>query len=159
MTRFILRRVLVSLPVLFGVLFMVFAIARVIPGSPCAAALGERTTPAKCAEYNAAHGLDKPIPEQFGVYLGELARGDLGTSTKLGRPVSQIMIERLPLTVELSALALLFAIVVGIPLGVLSAARRNSIADVATMIVANLGVSIPIFVLGLLLAYLFAVGL
>jgi peptide/nickel transport system permease protein len=159
MTRFILRRLLVSIPVLFGVLFAVFAIARLIPGSPCAAALGERTSPAKCEEYNAAHGLDRPIPEQFVIYLGEVARGDLGMSTKLGRPVGQILIERLPLTVELSILALLFAVIVGVPLGVISAARRNSVADVGTMMVANLGVSVPIFVLGLLLAYLFAVGL
>ena len=159
MTRYILRRILVSLPVLFGVLFAVFAIARLIPGSPCTTALGERTSPEACADYNVRHGLDKPIPEQFVVYLGELAQGDLGTSTKLGRPVGQILVERLPLTVELSALALLFAIAVGVPLGVLSASRRNSPVDVGTMMIANLGVSIPIFVLGLLLAYVFGVGL
>ncbi len=159
MTRFIVRRILVSLPVLFGVLFAVFALARVIPGNPCTAALGERTSPARCADFNARHGLDKSIPEQFVVYLGELSKGDLGTSTKLGRPVGQILIERLPLTVELGLVALLLAVAIGIPLGVLSASRRNSPIDVATMVVANLGVSIPIFVLGLLLAFLFAVGL
>ncbi len=159
MTRFIVRRILVSLPVLFGVLFAVFALARVIPGNPCTAALGERTSPARCADFNARHGLDKSIPEQFVVYLGEVAKGDLGTSTKLGRPVGDILIERLPLTVELAVLALLLAILIGVPLGVLSAARRNSPIDVGTMVVANLGVSVPIFVLGLLLAYLFAVTL
>ncbi len=157
MTRYILRRILLSLPVLFGVLFAVFAIARLIPGSPCTTALGEHTSPERCAEYNAAHGLDKPIPEQFAIYLGELAQGDLGTSTKFGRPVGEILLERLPLTVELGTMALLFAIVVGVPLGVLSASRRNSPIDVGTMIIANLGVSIPIFVLGLVLAYVFAI--
>ncbi len=157
MTRFIVRRILVSLPVLFGVLFAVFALARVIPGNPCTAALGERTSPARCADFNARHGLDKSIPEQFAVYLGELAQGDLGTSTKFGRPVGQILIERLPVTVELTLLALVFAIVIGVPLGVLSAARRNSPIDVGTMVLANLGVSVPIFVLGLLLAYVFAI--
>ena len=157
MTRFILRRILVSLPVLFGVLFAVFAIARLIPGSPCTLALGERTSPARCAAFNAEHGLDQPIPVQFATYLGELAQGDLGTSVKFGRPVGQILLERLPLTVELTLLALVFAIAVGVPLGVISAARRNSPIDAATMIIANLGVSIPIFVLGLLLAYLFAI--
>ena len=75
MTRYIVRRFLVSLPVLFGVLFAVFAIARVIPGSPCAAALGERTSPARCAAFNERHGLDKSVPEQFVIYLGELAQG------------------------------------------------------------------------------------
>ena len=157
MTRYIVRRILLSVPVLFGVLFAVFAIARVIPGSPCATALGERTSPERCAEFNREHGLDKSVPEQFVVYLGELAQGDLGNSSKDGRPVGQILIERLPLTVELSVLALLFAVVVGIPLGVLSAAKRNSPIDVGTMMIANLGVSIPIFVLGLMLAFLFGV--
>ena len=157
MTRYIFRRILLSVPVLFGVLFAVFAIARVIPGSPCTTALGERTSPQRCEQFNREHGLDKSVPEQFVVYLGELAQGDLGNSSKDGRPVGQILIERLPLTVELSALALLFAVVLGIPLGVLSAARRNSPLDVGTMMVANLGVSIPIFVLGLLLAFLFGV--
>ena len=157
MTRYILRRILVSLPVLFGIVFIVFALARVLPGDPCTAALGERTDPATCALYNARIGLDKPIPEQFAIYLGDIARGDLGTSTKYGRPVTTILLERLPLTVELGFFALTLAIVVGVPLGVVSAMRRNSIIDVATMMVANLGVSIPVFVLGLLLAYVFGV--
>jgi peptide/nickel transport system permease protein len=157
MTRYIARRILLSLPVLFGVLFAVFAIARLIPGNPCTTALGERTSAARCEEYNRQHGLDKSIPEQFVVYLGELSRGDLGNSTKDGRAVGQILIERLPVTVELSTLALLFAILVGVPLGVLSATRRNSPLDVGTMMIANLGVSVPIFVLGLLLAFLFGV--
>jgi peptide/nickel transport system permease protein len=157
MIRYILRRILVSLPVLFGIVFIVFALARVLPGDPCTAALGERTDPATCALYNARIGLDKPIPEQFAIYLGDIARGDLGTSTKYGRPVTTILLERLPLTVELGVFALTLAIVVGVPLGVVSAMRRNSIIDVVTMMIANLGVSIPVFVLGLLLAYLFGV--
>ena len=157
MTRFILRRILISLPVLLGVLFLVFGLARVLPGDPCVAALGERASEETCRIYAAAHGLDKPIPEQFGIYLGELARGDLGTSTKDGRPIGQLLLERLPLTLELTFFALLFAIVIGIPLGIVSAIKRNSLADVGTMIIANLGVSTPIFVLGLVLAYLFAI--
>jgi peptide/nickel transport system permease protein len=157
MTRYILRRVLLSLPVLFGIVFIVFALARVLPGDPCTAALGERTSPEACAAYNARIGLDRPIPVQFGIYLGDIAGGDLGTSTKYGRPVADILLERLPLTVELTLFALTIAILIGIPLGVISAMRRNSIADVFTMIIANLGVSIPVFVLGLLLAYLFGV--
>jgi peptide/nickel transport system permease protein len=157
MTRYILRRILLSLPVLFGVAFIVFALARVLPGNPCTAALGERTSEEACAVYNARIGLDKPIPVQFGIYLGDIVQGDFGTSTKYGRPVTQILLERLPLTVELTLFALTLAILIGIPLGVVSAMRRNSPADVVTMIIANLGVSIPIFVLGLFLAYLFGV--
>jgi peptide/nickel transport system permease protein len=159
MTRYIARRFLLAIPVLFGIVFIVFALARVLPGDPCVAALGERADAATCDAYNTAHGLDRPIPEQFVIYLGELARGDFGTSTKYGQPVEVILLDRLPLTIELTFYALTFAILVGVPLGVLSAVKRNSRTDVGTMIFANLGVSIPIFVLGLALAYLFAVVL
>jgi peptide/nickel transport system permease protein len=157
LTRFILRRLLAAIPVLLGITFIVFALARVIPGDPCRAALGERATAATCDAYTHRYGLDQPIPVQFGLYLGQLASGDLGNSLKLSRPVTQILIERLPTTVELTLMALLIAVVVGIPLGVISAVRRNSSVDVGTMVFANLGVSMPVFVLGLLLAFLFAI--
>lgn len=157
MIRFIGRRILVALPVLFGILFLVFALARVLPGDPCVAALGERADEATCAAWKAEHGLDRPIPEQFLIYLQEIASGDLGTSAKDGRAVTELLIERLPVTIELSLFALLLAALVGIPLGVISAVRRNSAADVGTMALANLGVSTPVFVLGLVLAFVFAV--
>jgi peptide/nickel transport system permease protein len=156
---FIVRRFLLAIPVLLGIVFVTFAIGRLLPGSPCEAALGEHASPAACAAFNQRHGLDKPIPIQFATYLGEIARGDLGDSLRFGRPVTDLMIERLPTTVELSIYALLFAIVVGILLGLVSALRHGSAADVGTMLVANLGVSIPVFVLGLSLAWLFAIGL
>jgi peptide/nickel transport system permease protein len=156
-TRYIIRRVLLSLPVLFGVLFVVFALARVLPGDPCRAELGERATDELCAAFAVRHGLDKPIPEQFVLYLGQIARGDLGNSIRFNRPVGDLLVERLPTTVELSLLALLFAVIVGLILGLISAYRRNSFADAGTMVIANLGVSTPVFVLGLLLAYIFAV--
>ncbi len=148
-----------SIPVLLGVVILVFILARIIPGDPCRAALGERATDAICNAFNVRYGLDKPIPIQFLTYVGNVATGDLGDSIRFGRPVSQILVERLPTTVELTVYALIFAAVCGIFLGRLSAIRRNSPIDVATMIVANLGVSIPVFVLGLFFAYLFAVVL
>lgn len=157
MLQFVVRRLLLSIPVLFGIVFLVFALARMLPGDPCIAALGERATEAICRDFNARFGLDQPIPIQFVAYLGQLATGNLGDSIRQGRPVAAILIERLPVTLELTLFALLFAIVVGVTLGRLSAMRRNSPLDVATMFIANLGVSIPVFVLGLLLAYLFAV--
>jgi ABC-type dipeptide/oligopeptide/nickel transport system permease component len=123
------------------------------------AALGERATEAVCAAFNQRFGLDQPIPLQFVAYLGQLVRGDLGDSIRQGRPVAEILVERLPVTLELTLFALLFAIVVGVTLGRLSAMRRNSPIDVGTMFLANVGVSIPVFVLGLLLAYIFAVVL
>ncbi|HET7703394.1 MAG TPA: ABC transporter permease [Candidatus Limnocylindrales bacterium] len=156
MTRFIIRRLLVTIPVLFGLVFLVFVLARVVPGDPCRAVLGERATDAVCDAFIVRYGLDQPIPVQFGIYLGQLAQGDLGTSIKHSRPVTQLLIERLPTTVELSVLALIFAIVIGVPLGIASAIRRNSPIDVGAMVTANLGVSMPVFVLGLFLQFIFA---
>ncbi len=156
MTRFIARRLLVTIPVVLGLVFIVFALARVIPGDPCRAVLGERATDAICDDFIRRYGLDEPIPIQFGLYLGQLAQGDLGESIKHSQPVTELLIERLPTTIELTLLALLFAVVVGIPLGLLSAYRRNSPIDVGSMIVANIGVSMPVFVLGLLLQFVFA---
>lgn len=159
MTRYIIRRLLLSIPVLLGVVILVFILARLIPGDPCRAALGERATDAICDAFRVRYGLNEPIPIQFLTYMGNIATGDLGDSIRFARPVSQILVERGPVTVELTVYALIFATVFGILLGRLSAVRRNSPIDVATMVVANLGVSIPVFVLGLFFAYLFAVVL
>jgi peptide/nickel transport system permease protein len=159
MLQFVLRRLLLSVPVLFGIVFLVFALTRLLPGDPCIAALGERATEAICDDFNRRYGLDQPIAVQFATYLGQLATGDLGDSLRQRRPVAEILVERLPVTLELTIFALSFAVVVGVTLGRLSAIRRNSPVDVGTMVLANLGVSIPVFVLGLLLAFVFAVGL
>jgi peptide/nickel transport system permease protein len=158
-TKFILRRVLVTIPVLLGITFLVFALARLVPGDPCRAVLGERATDAVCNDFIVRYGLDQPIPIQFGKYLEQLASGDLGNSIKHSRPVTELLIERLPTTIELTILAMILAISVGIPLGLLSAYRRNSAVDVGTMMFANLGVSVPVFVLGLILAFVFAIVL
>jgi peptide/nickel transport system permease protein len=155
--RFIVRRLLATIPVLFGIVFFVFALARLIPGDPCRAVLGERATDLVCNDFIVRYGLDQPIPVQFGIYLGQLAQGDLGESIKHSRPVTELLIERLPTTIELTFWAMVFAIAVGIPLGLLSAVRHNSPVDVGTMMFANIGVSMPVFVLGLLLAFLFAI--
>ena len=159
MIQYVVRRVLVSIPVFLGILFITFALARMIPGDPCRAALGERATDRVCEAFTVRYGLNKPIPVQFGIYLADVARGDLGNSLRQGRPVTKILVERLPVTVELATAAMLFATAIGVPLGILSARRHNSAADVAVMVGANLGVSTPVFVLGLLLEYLFAVML
>lgn len=157
MIKFILRRILVTIPVLFGIVFLVFALARLVPGDPCRAILGERATDAVCDDFIIRYGLDQPIPVQFGRYLEQLASGDLGNSIKHSQPVTELLIERLPTTIELTALAMLLAISIGVPLGLVSAYRRNSPVDVGTMMFANFGVSMPVFVLGLLLAFLFAI--
>jgi peptide/nickel transport system permease protein len=157
MTSYIVRRLLLALPVLLGILFATFALARLLPGDPCRAVLGERATDQICDAFMERHGLDRPIPTQFAIYLGEIARGDFGDSLRFQRPVTELLSERLPVTVELSLNALAFAIIVGVPLGIISAYRRNSAVDVGTMLLANTGVSMPVFWLGLMLAYTFAV--
>lgn len=159
MATYILRRILSSIPVLFGILFVTFALARVIPGNPCRAILGEKATQAVCKEFDERHGLNKPIYVQFGIYLSEISQGELGTSLRYGKPVTDLIVERLPTTVELSLAAMVFAVTIGIPLGIISAVRHNSVVDVGTMMVANIGVSMPVFWLGLMLAYLFALVL
>ena len=157
MLQFIVRRLITSIPVLLGVVVIVFILVRVIPGDPCTALLGEKANAERCAQFNERIGLHQPLPVQLGIYLKDVATLDLGTSTKFGKPVVQLLVERLPTTIELTIYALIFAIVVGMALGIVAASRRNSAADVGSMMVANFGVSIPVFVLGLVIAYFFAV--
>jgi peptide/nickel transport system permease protein len=159
MLQFVARRLLLTIPVLFGVIFVVFAVARLLPGDPCLASLGQYATQEACEAFYVRYGLNEPIPVQFAIFLRDLLSGDLGTSITYGRPVSVILIERLPVTIELTIFALTLATILGIVLGVASAARRNSRVDVGTMMFANFGVSIPVFVLGLILIFFFAVVL
>jgi peptide/nickel transport system permease protein len=154
--QYILRRLLAALPVLFGILLVTFALARLIPGDPCRAILGEKATQEVCDRFIEQHGLNRPIPVQFGIYLQEIARGDFGSSIRYGLPITRLLIERLPTTIELSLAALFVSILIGIPLGVLSAVKHNSWIDVLTMLWANIGVSMPVFWLGLILAYVFS---
>jgi len=112
MLRYIVRRILLTIPVLFGILVLVFFLGHVLPGSTCRALLGERATDAVCAAYDHAHGLDQPIPVQFANYLGDLSHGDLGTSTKSSQSVLALLIQRLPVTIALALAAMLFAVTI-----------------------------------------------
>ena len=159
MLKYIIRRLVYSLPVLFGVLLITFVLARAVPGDPCKSILGEKATQEVCDRFIKEKGLDKPVYQQFFIYVKDLAKGDLGTSIRFRRPITQILSERLPTTVELGFFALILATMVGIPLGMLSALRHNSVFDVGTMIFANVGVSMPVFWLGLMLMYIFALML
>lgn len=156
MTQYTIRRILYSIPVLIGILVVTFVIARSIPGDPCKAMLGEKATVEVCERFNRENGLDKSIPVQFWIYVKDILSGDFGQSIRYSRPVTIILIERLPMTMELGFIALVLAVLVGIPLGVISAVKRNSIIDVVTMLIANTGVSMPVYWLGLMLAYVFA---
>lgn len=157
MTTFILRRLILAVPVLFGILLVTFALGRSIPGDPCKAMLGEKATEEVCKPLVEKLGLNEPILNQFVIYIRTVFQGDLGTSFRYGRPVTDLLVERLPVTVELAIIALLFAITLGIPLGIISAYRYNSKLDVVTMVGANVGVSMPVFWLGLMLAFIFSV--
>ncbi|HAV78255.1 MAG TPA: peptide ABC transporter permease [Anaerolineae bacterium] len=159
MVQYLIRRFFAAIPVLFGILLVTFIIARVIPGDPCRAILGEKATAETCERFNKAKGLDKPIYEQFTIYISEVLTGNFGDSIRFGIPVTRLLVERLPTTVELSFAALFVSIVIGIPLGVISAVRHNSWVDVVTMVWANTGVSMPVFWLGLMLAYVFSLKL
>jgi peptide/nickel transport system permease protein len=156
MTQYILRRLLMAVPVLLGILVVTFVLARLIPGDPCKAILGEKATQEVCERFIREQGLDKPIYVQFFIYMKDVLRGDFGDSIRFSRPVTIILIERLPMTIELGVYAMILATLIGIPIGVLSATHSNSIIDVISMIGANIGVSMPVYWLGLMLAYVFA---
>ena len=161
MGRFLLQRLTLVIPVLLGVIFVTFVLVHSIPGDPCLIMLGDRalSQPGVCDAFRDRFGLNDNILVQFGRYVGTLATGDLGTSIKFSRPVGDILLERLPMTIELALGAMLFAIVIGIPLGIISAYKHKTIVDAGTMVIANLGVSMPIFWLGLLLAGFFGIVL
>lgn len=147
------------IPVLFGILLVTFIITRLVPGDPCYVMLGEKATKEKCDDFKQRYGLNASIPVQFVRYMANLAQGDFGTSIKDRRPITDIIAERLPMTVELTFFAMLFSSILGVLLGVISALNRNSWVDMGTMLIANIGVSMPVFWLGLELAYLFALVL
>jgi len=159
MSQFLLRRLLLLAPVLLGILFITFAIARLIPGDPCYVALGEHATEAQCNVFREQFGLNDSVPVQFVRYMGNILQGNFGESIKDSRPVTTILLERLPMTLEVTIGAMLFSTTFGILFGLISAVRRNSAVDVVTMMGANVGVSMPVFWLGLVLAYVFALTL
>ncbi len=159
MIQFTSRRLLLLIPVLVGILLVTFIILRSIPTDPCIAMFGEKATPAMCAQFRERYGLNDNVLVQFIRYMGQVIKGSFGDSIQYGRPVLDYVSERLPMTLELTFGAMLFSSVFGILLGVVSALRRNSIVDTLTMILANVGISMPVFWLGLMLAYVFALML
>ncbi|MGQ9593239.1 MAG: ABC transporter permease [Anaerolineae bacterium] len=156
MSKYILRRLVMLVPVLLGISVITFSMLRLIPGDPCRVMLGERATAEMCAAFAERMGLDDPIYVQFGRYLFNILQGDLGTSIKTGQPVAVELIQRLPTTFELTLASMLLAVTLGILAGILAAVRNNSAIDLATMVLANVGVSMPIFWLGLILMFVFA---
>lgn len=159
MARFLLRRLLLTIPVLIGVATLVFALIHLVPGDPVQVMLGESASPQDVAQLRARLGLDRPLVAQYVAFGAGVLRGDLGTSLRTDQPVTAVILERMPATVELAGAAMLVALVVAIPLGIVAAARRDTPLDHACMSLALVGISMPTFWLGPLLAIVFSIWL
>lgn len=159
MIRYLFRRLLLTIPVLFGVATLVFSLIHLVPGDPVQAMLGESASPQDIAELRGRLGLDRPLLVQYGAFLKGVTRGDLGASLRTNQTVTGAIAERLPATLELAFAAMGVAILISIPLGILAAVRAGTHVDHAATTLALLGISMPNFWLGPLLAILFSVTL
>jgi peptide/nickel transport system permease protein len=157
--RFLVRRVLLTIPVLLGVATLVFALIHLVPGDPAQAMLGDGASPQDIAELRTSLGLDQPLPAQYARFLSSAVTGDLGRSFRTGQPVTLMIAERIPATAELAFAAMTVAVLLAVPLGVIAAVRKNTLVDHAAMTFSLAGISIPNFWLGPLLAIVFAVEL
>jgi peptide/nickel transport system permease protein len=157
MLRYVVRRLLLLVPILLGVSILIFFWVHALPGDPATALLGERSSPELVREYKERYGLDQPIPVQYWDYLKVTAQGDLGTSIQSRRDVTTEIKQRFPATIELAVCAMIFAVGLGIPLGFFAAKRYGGIFDNLSLIGSLIGISIPIFVLAIILKYLFSV--
>jgi peptide/nickel transport system permease protein len=159
MLRFVVRRLLLLVPILVGLSILVFLWIRALPASPAVSLLGERATPETIRQIERQYGLDKPVYIQYLRYVENVAKGDLGTTIRTRRPVTDELRERFPATIELTIAALLFATLLGIPLGFIAAKRYGTWVDHSSLVLSLLGISIPVFFLAILLKYVFAVKL
>jgi peptide/nickel transport system permease protein len=155
MLRMILKRTLIALPSLIGVIIVTFLLTRALPGDPAAYFAGPAATTEAIEQIRVKLGLDKPLIVQFGNYVADLARGDLGTSLTTGQPVATDIRTRLPASAELTLLGLIVSMLVAVPLGILAATNPGSLIDHLCRVVATAGVSLPVFFTGLILVYVF----
>ena len=157
--RYLMRRVVLTIPVLLGVATLVFSLIHLIPGDPALAMLGEAASPRDVAELRTRLGLDRPLLEQYAAFLGGLGRGDLGRSMRTNEEVAATILERMPATIELALAAMFVAVALALPLGIAAAVWRGTAIDHGATTLSLLGISIPNFWLGPLLALVFAVEL
>ena len=155
MLRMSLKRLLVAVPSLVGVVIVTFLLTRALPGDPAAYFAGPAATKEAIEQIRVNLGLDKPLIVQFGRYVGDLTRGDLGNSLTTGQPVGKEIRERLPASAELTLLGLILSVSIAVPLGILAATRPGSLIDHACRVLATAGVSLPVFFTGLILVYVF----
>jgi len=159
MFNYALRRVILTIPILLGLSILVFAFVRALPGGPAIALLGERATEEDVQEIEEQLGLNEPVYVQYGRYMKNVLSGDLGTSTRTRLPVTEELGLRFPATFELAIAAMLFAIVIGLPLGFIAAKRYQGFLDSTSLVLSLIGISFPVFFLALLLKYVFSIKL
>jgi peptide/nickel transport system permease protein len=159
MLAYIAGRLVAAIPVLFALSLVVFALLHVGPGDPAVLLLGQNVEPEAFALERADLGLDQPLPVQYGRWLANLLRGDLGRSIRTHQPVGETIVARLPVTVELGVWSIVVALAIGLPIGIFAAQHRNSVLDSVSSSVATVGIALPNFVLGLLLILLLSLWL
>jgi peptide/nickel transport system permease protein len=159
MARFVLHRLVLTIPALFGLLVLTFIMLRVVPNDPSAALAGENATPEQIAEVRRAYGFDQPLWKQFVIYVGQVGTGNLGNSIISNRPVLRDIADRLPATIELTFVSLLFATVVGIPIGAIAAVWYQSLFDHAVRVLTVAGLAIASFWFAIILQMIFAMEL
>jgi peptide/nickel transport system permease protein len=159
MLKYVVRRLVFTIPILLGVSIIVFLFVHALPGDPADALLGERGTEEATAQISRELGLDKPLYVQYVRYMKNLLSGDLGTSTRTRRPVSEELSEKFPATFELGMSAMLLAVLIGVPLGFVAAKRYQGVLDNVSLVGSLIGISFPVFFLALILKYIFAIKL
>jgi peptide/nickel transport system permease protein len=159
MLKYVARRLVLTIPILIGVSIIAFLFVHALPGSPADALLGERGTPEQERQIERELGLDRPLHVQYLRYMRNLVQGDFGTSVRTRRPVSEELSQRFPATFELGVTAILFAAMIGIPLGFIAAKRYQGVLDNTSLVASLIGISFPVFFLALILKYIFALKL
>ncbi len=159
MLRYIIRRVILAIPILLAVFTLVFLVVRVIPGDPAMAALGDYASKEAVEALRERMGLNAPLPVQYFRFLGDLLRGDFGDSLISGKPIGEQVAYALPYTLQLTAAAVLIGVLLGVPLGMFTALNRNNIIDYIGRVISLVGLSVPAFYFGILLIILFAIEL
>src|ERR1051326_4509130 len=159
MTTFLLRRIALIIPTLFFVSLLIFGLQQLLPGDPATALAGENRDPAVIAFIRQKYPLDEPLPVRYALWVEGVARGDLGESIRIKRPVLDLIREKLPVTGELALMALIVALSIGLPAGIIAAVKNNTPIDYGASMAALWGLSIPNFWLGILLILLFSVEL
>lgn len=157
MWAYFLGRLAIAVPTLFIVTILIFGLQHLLPGDPALALLGEDRSPQAYEEVRRQYNLDKPVPVQYALWLGNALTGDLGVSLRTKTPVADLIADKLPVTIQLACMAMLIALLIGIPTGILSAVKKNSLWDYAANVLGLSGQSVPTFWLGIMLILLFSV--